>query len=80
MPFEVFPIQPHKSEYLEEGEVIRGPMQVAQDLRDVYNKVAEQGGRIVGEHTVVNAGDRAYGIADKPWLFLVAELPEQPSQ
>lgn len=75
MPFEVYPIKPPDSESMT-IESLHGPNSVAQDIKDVYTKVAEQGGKIIAEHHLTHGGDRAYGLADKHWLFLVADIPE----
>lgn len=75
MPFEVYPIKAPDTT-VENSDVIRTANKVADDIKDVYNKVAEQGGQIVAEHHIAKGGDRAYGTADVHWLFLVAETPE----
>jgi hypothetical protein len=76
MPYEVYPVQCLETETRGEERSSRNPDKAARELKDIYTEVAKMGGEIIAEHTIVHPGDKSYGLGERPWLFLVAKLPD----
>lgn len=74
MPFEVNPISP-----LTEAEMRKKPEEVAEDIKRIYEKAEELGGRVIAQHELTTEGENAFGTVSRHILYLVSELPADTS-
>ncbi len=76
MPFEVYTVKSPEVSVEHSTGGFRTVEVVAEEVRDIYTKVADLGGRIVAEHALIYpVARRQFGGADIHWLLLVAEIP-----
>ncbi|HSX45051.1 MAG TPA: hypothetical protein VLF39_03010 [Candidatus Saccharimonadales bacterium] len=83
MPFEVYAVLGPleiKSNTDERLITVNSYERVETDIADIYKRVAERGGQIITGYTLRRARPISVDSPEPDVLFLVADIPEQPSE